>query len=444
MYRYGRAGACSRRRREAEMTESSRNALISQLKSEIQNHPDLTNLSNEQLENLAARVLEARIEWVRANDPEGYADLSSLNFKEKRYIVDAVFESIRGLGVLGQIIDDPEVTEVMINGYQDIFIEKAGKLFKLDSQFESRRELEIIITKFVSRAGRVVNESEPIVDTRLEDGSRVNVVMHPVALNGPIVTIRRFPKEAMTVQKLIDYGSITPEVAEVVEILVRAKYNIFVSGGTGSGKTTFLNALSNFIPHDERIITIEDSAELQIKNIDNLVRLETKNAGPDGKGAITIRDLIKSSLRMRPERVVVGEVRGGEALDMLQAMNTGHDGSLSTGHANSTIDMLSRLETMVLQGADGLPLEAIRQQIASAVDIIIHLSRLRDKSRKTMEIVEVLGYDPDTRRINLNTLYEFRESEGSSKSKVLGRLTRTENPMRNTEKLSNAGYNRVI
>ena len=426
------------------MTESSRNALISKLKTEVQNHPDLTNLSNEQLENLATRVLEARIDWVRANDQEEFTELSSLNFKEKRYIIDAVFESIRGLGVLGQIIDDPDVTEVMINGYQDIFIEKAGKLFKLDSQFESRRELEIIITKFVSRAGRVVNESEPIVDTRLEDGSRVNVVMHPVALNGPIVTIRRFPKEAMTVQKLINYGSITPEVAEVVEILVRAKYNIFVSGGTGSGKTTFLNALSNFIPHDERIITIEDSAELQIKNIDNLVRLETKNAGPDGKGAITIRDLIKSSLRMRPERIVVGEVRGGEALDMLQAMNTGHDGSLSTGHANSTTDMLSRLETMVLQGADGLPLEAIRQQIASAVDIIIHLSRLRDKSRKTMEIVEVLGYDPDTRRIKLNTLYEFIESEESSQTKVAGMLTRTGNPMQNTDKLLNAGISRVI
>ena len=426
------------------MTESARNALISQLKTEVQNNPDLTVMSNEQLEDLAARVLEARVEWARTNDPAESAELASMNFKEKRYIVDAVFESIRGLGVLGQIIDDTDVTEVMINGYRDIFIEKAGRLYKLDSQFESQRELEIIITKFVSRAGRVVNESEPIVDTRLEDGSRVNVVMHPVALNGPIVTIRRFPKEAMTVDKLIEYESITPEVAEVVELLVTAKYNIFVSGGTGSGKTTFLNALSNFIPHDERIITIEDSAELQIKNIDNLVRLETKNAGPDGTGAITIRDLIKSSLRMRPERIVVGEVRGAEALDMLQAMNTGHDGSLSTGHANSTHDMLSRLETMVLQGADGLPLEAIRQQIASAVDIIIHLSRLRDRSRKTMEIVEVLGYDSGTRQIKLNTLYEFRETEESSKNKVVGRLTRTDNPMQNYAKLENAGINRVI
>ena len=332
----------------------------------------------------------------------------------------------------------------MINGYQNIFIEKSGKLFKMNAQFESSRELEIIISKFVSQAGRQVNESEPIVDTRLADGSRVNVVMPPVALNGPIVTIRRFPKEAMTVQKLIAYGSITPEVAEILKLLVECKYNIFISGGTGSGKTTFLNALSNFIPHDERIITIEDSAELQIRGIDNLVRLETRNSGADGSGAITIRDLIKSALRMRPERIVVGEVRGAEALDMLQAMNTGHDGSLSTGHANSTKDMLSRLETMVLQGAAGLPLEAIRQQIASAVDIIIHLSRLRDKSRRTMEIVEVLNYDPVSHEIILNPLYEFREDANSTKNKVSGKLTRTENKMVNMHKLLNAGITREI
>jgi len=229
-----------------------------------------------------------------------------------------------------------------------------------------------------------------------------------------------------------------------LQLLVSCKYNIFVSGGTGSGKTTFLNALSNFIPHDERVITIEDSAELQIKNIDNLVRLETRNAGPDGSGAITIRDLIKSALRMRPERVVVGEVRGAEALDMLQAMNTGHDGSLSTGHANSTYDMLSRLETMVLQGADGLPLEAIRQQISSALDIIIHLSRLRDKSRKTVEIVEVLNYDSEKRRIHINPLYEFVEDEKSTLTKVSGALTRTKNKMVNTDKLIGAGVTRVI
>ena len=292
------------------MTEKAKNLLISQLKTKVQNNADLTNLNDEQIQALTVNVLDEKIEWTRINNPETYNELSSLNFKEKRCITDAVYESIRGFGVLGQIMNDPDITEIMINGYQDIFIEKAGQLFKLDNQFESRRELEIIITKFVSKTGRVVNESEPIVDTRLEDGSRVNVVISPVALNGPIVTIRRFPPEAMTVDKLIAYGSVTPEVVEILQLLVATKYNIFVSGGTGSGKTTFLNALSNFIPRDERIITIEDSAELQIKNIDNLVRLETKNAGPDGKGAITIRDLIKSALRMRPERIIVGEVRG--------------------------------------------------------------------------------------------------------------------------------------
>ncbi|OUP52249.1 CpaF family protein [Pseudoflavonifractor sp. An184] len=426
------------------MTETSKNELIAQLKAEIHQNPDLTTMSDEQLRFLIQKNLEDKIDWARTNQPDVYRELSSLNFREKRFIANAVYESIRGLGVLGQIIADPEITEVMINGYRDIFVERSGRLQKLENHFESRQELETIITKFVSQSGRVVNESEPIVDTHLEDGSRVNVVMPPVALNGPIVTIRRFPREAMTVQKLISYGSITPEVAEVLELLVRARYNIFVSGGTGSGKTTFLNALSNFIPRDERIITIEDSAELQIKNIDNLVRLETRNAGPDGSGAITIKDLIKSALRMRPDRIVVGEVRGAEALDMLQAMNTGHDGSLSTGHANSTYDMLSRLETMVLQGAAGLPLEAIRQQIASAVDIIIHLSRLRDKSRKTMQIVEILGYDTATRTFRINPLYEFRESPQSTKEKVAGKLVRTEHPMQNVQKLENAGIYRTI
>lgn len=426
------------------MTESVKNDLIAQLKSEVHRNPDLTSMSDEQLKSVISQVLEDKIVWARINSPEAYRELSSMNFREKRFITDAVYEAIRGLGVLGQIIADPDITEVMINGYEDIFVEKSGCLQKLENHFESRQELETIITKFVSQSGRVVNESEPIVDTHLEDGSRVNVVMPPVALNGPIVTIRRFPKEAMTAQKLISCGSITPEVADALELLVRARYNIFVSGGTGSGKTTFLNALSNFIPRDERIITIEDSAELQIKNIDNLVRLETRNAGPDGHGAITIRDLIKSALRMRPDRIVVGEVRGAEALDMLQAMNTGHDGSLSTGHANSTYDMLSRLETMVLQGAAGLPLEAIRQQIASAVDIIIHLSRLRDKSRKTMEIVEILGYDPSTRSFQINKLYEFRELPMSTKEKVVGQLVRTDNPMKNTHKLENAGIHQKI
>lgn len=427
------------------MTESVRNQLIGQLKTEIQQHPDFTTMSDQDLRKLVDQSFADKMKWAKKENPEAFQVLSAMNFRERRGITEAVYEAIRGLGVLGQIIADEDITEVMINGYQDIFVERKNNkgLQKLESHFENQQELITIITKFVSQAGRAVNESEPIVDTRLEDGSRVNVVMPPVALNGPIVTIRRFP-EPMTVQRLISYGSITPEVAEVLELLVRAKYNIFVSGGTGSGKTTFLNALSNFIPRDERIITIEDSAELQIRNIDNLVSLETRNAGPDGKGAITITMLIKSALRMRPDRIIVGEVRGGEALDMLQAMNTGHDGSLSTGHANSTRDMLSRLETMVLQGTAGLPRTAICQQIASAVDIIIHLSRLRDKSRRTMAISEILDYDPRTEKYEINPLYEFRETSGSSREKVIGELVRTENKMRRPEKLINAGIYREI
>lgn len=426
------------------MTEKKRDELIRQLKTEVQNNPDLTIMSDEQLRDFILRKIEEKQNWAKTSSPEAYRELSTLNFRERNQIVSTVYQSIRGLGVLGQIIADSDITEIMINGYQDIFVERKGHLSRLDSRFESPQELATVITKFVSQAGRSVNESEPIVDTRLEDGSRVNVVMPPVALNGPIVTIRRFPKEAMTVETLIGHGSFTPEVAEVLRILVMAKYNIFVSGGTGSGKTTFLNALSNFIPRDERVITIEDSAELQIRCIDNLVRLETRNAAQTGGGAVTIRDLIKSALRMRPDRIIVGEVRGAEALDMLQAMNTGHDGSLSTGHANSTEDMLRRLETMVIQGAEGLPLEAIRQQIGSAVDIVIHLSRLRDKTRKTMEIVEILGYDIDERKYQINPLYQFHEMPGSTRDKVVGHLVRTDSPMENTQKLVNAGIDRVI
>lgn len=420
------------------MEEALQNKIVADLKKKAHEQPDLVAMNDDQLQQLMVRLLENKIQWARTNDPELCSALLALNFKEKKLICNAAFESVRRLGVLGQIIADPDITEVMINGYDTIFVEKAGDLKKMDIQFESAQELETIITKFVSQAGRVVNESEPIVDTHLDDGSRVNVVMPPVALNGPIVTIRRFSKEAMTVEKLISYNSITPEVANVLKTLVAARYNIFVCGGTGSGKTTFLNALSNFIPNDQRVITIEDSAELQIKHIDNLVRLETRNAGPDGKGAITIRDLIRSALRMRPDRIIVGEVRGAEALDMLQAMNTGHDGSLSTGHANSTRDMLRRLETMVLQGAE-LPLDAIRQQIASAIDIVIHLSRLRDKSRRTMQIVELLDYDAKEKEYIINPIYEFVESERSTKGKVYGKLERTQNPFQAVQKLENAG-----
>ena len=343
------------------------------------------------------------------------------------YVANQVYASIRGYGLLDAIMSDDSITEVMINGADNIFIEKAGKLQRLNDKFESQKKLEDIIQRIVSTTGREVNQANPIVDTRLLDGSRVNIVLPPIALCGPTVTIRKFSKTPMTIEKLIEYKSITKEIAEKLELLVRAKYNIFICGGTGSGKTTFLNALSNYIPSDERVITIEDSAELQIVGVDNLVSLETRNKNSSGAGEITIRDLIKSALRMRPERIVVGEVRGGEALDMLQAMNTGHDGSLSTGHANSTKDMLSRLETMVLQGAEGLPLEAIRQQIASAIDIIIHLSRLRDKSRKTMEITEVVGYE--NKEIILNPLYQFKETEESTVQKVVGELKRTKNPM---------------
>lgn len=357
-------------------------------------------------------------------------------------ISEQVYNSIRGFGLLDSIIKDETITEVMINGPDHIFIEQNGKLFKLDKKFESQRQLESIIQRIVGLAGREVNQANPICDTRLPDGSRVNAVLPPIALCGPTLTIRRFSKTPMTMDKLIRYGSITPEIADVLKLLVKAKYNIFISGGTGSGKTTFLNALSDYIPKDERVITIEDSAELQITGVENIVSMETRNANASGAGQITIKDLIKSSLRMRPERIIVGEVRGAEALDMLQAMNTGHDGSLSTGHANSTKDMLSRLETMVLQSAEGLPLEAIRQQIASAVDIIIHLSRLRDRSRKTMEITEVAGYENG--QIVLNPLYVFEEDERSTLEKVSGSLRRTKNKMVNTQKLSLAGIKTTI
>lgn len=412
------------------------------IKKTVQEYPNLTGMTDDELHLAIEEELKIYIEYMNESGTEESQILSELTFRKKRQICDAVFEAIRGLDVLGTIIADKSITEVMINGYDSIFVERAGKLEALPEHFESQERLTDVITKFVRDAGRSVNESEPIVDARLADGSRVNVVLPPIALNGPIVTIRRFPEQVMTVEKLIEYDSVTPEVAEFLEKLVRAKYNIFVSGGTGSGKTTFLNALSNFIPKNERIITIEDSAELQIKNVPNMVRLETRNANAAGEGAITIRDLIKSSLRMRPERIIVGEVRGAEALDMLQAMNTGHDGSLSTGHANTSFDMLSRLETMVLSGSPGLPIEAIRQQIASALDIIIHLSRMRDFSRKTVEITEVLGYENG--KILLNPLYSFREDEKTSLNKVSGVLKRTSNPMKNTGKFINAGIYQFI
>lgn len=363
--------------------------------------------------------------------------------QEREKIARRVFSSLRGLGILDELLNDDSITEIMINGPENIFVEKDGQIYRYRRQFESEQHLLDIIQRIVGEAGKEVNQANPIVDTRIQkDGSRVNVVLPPISLAGPVVTIRKFSQKPMTVEKLLEYGSITPEVADFLQKLVRAKYNIFISGGTGSGKTTFLNALSNFIPGDERIITIEDSAELQIRNISNLVSLETRNANTSGRGEITIRDLIRSALRMRPERIIVGEVRGAEALDMLQAMNTGHDGSLSTGHANSTRDMLSRLETMVLQGNAGLPLPAIRQQISSALDIVIHLSRLRDKSRRTMEITEILGCSGG--EYQLNPLFVFQETQGSTLHKVQGRLMRTGNSLKNDYKLRLQGMSSQI
>ena len=407
------------------MTEAELQNFVKDTKMYIYDNFNLNAMTDAELEEAVEALVEQQLKGVY------------VSIEQWALIVQQIYSSIRGFGILDTIMADDDITEVMINGPDNIFIEKKGRLMKLDQCFENERRLEDIIQKIVGLAGREVNQANPIVDTRLPDGSRVNVVLPPIARNGATITIRKFSKTPMTVEQLIKYGSITQDIADVLEKLIRAKYNIFICGGTGSGKTTFLNALSNYIPKEERIITIEDSAELQITGVENLVSLETRNANAAGAGQITIRDLIKSSLRMRPERIVVGEVRGAEALDMLQAMNTGHDGSLSTGHANSTRDMLSRLETMVLQGAEGLPLEAVRQQIGSAIDIIIHLSRLRDHSRKTMEITEVCGYENG--EIILNPLYVFEEDENKTTNKVSGSLIRTKNPMKNDFKLKLAG-----
>ena len=332
-----------------------------------------------------------------------------LSLKEKVQLRQELFHSVRKLDVLQELIEDETVTEIMVNGPDAIFVERAGKLTKWDKTFTSGEKLEDVIQQIVGKCNRVVNESMPIVDARLDNGARVNAVIRPVALNGPILTIRRFPDTPITMEKLIALGSLPSECAEFLAALVRARYSMVIGGGTGSGKTTFLGALSNYIPPDERLITIEDNAELKIQGIANLVRLEAKMANMEGATSITIRDLIKTALRMRPDRIIVGEVRGGEAVDMLQALNTGHDGSLSTAHANSASDMLSRLETMTLMGVD-LPLEAIRRQIASGVDILIHLGRMRDKSRKVLEITEICGFE--NHEIKTRTLYRWQEGKG--------------------------------
>ena len=392
-----------------------------QLYNRVLDRLDLTrDVEDEELSELIHEVLKEA------------ASEEYLPLQEQIRLSRQLFHSFRKLDILQELVEDETITEIMINGTEDIFLERNGRLIRSDRRFLSEEKLEDVIQQIVAGTNRYVNELSPIVDARLEDGSRVNVVLKPVALNGPIMTIRKFPKETVTMQQLIEWGSVTDEVVEFLKMLVKSKYNIFVSGGTGSGKTTFLNALSDYIPKDERIITIEDNAELQIKGVPNLVRLEARNANLEGEGAITIRDLIKSALRMRPDRIIVGE----ETVDMISsAMLNGHSGSMSTGHANNPADMLHRLETMMMMGID-LPLVAIQRQIASAIDIIIHLGRLRDKSRKVLEIAEVLGYEEG--RIQMQTLYEFRE-EGMKHEKVQGTLVKVEELV-HRDKLLAAGY----
>ena len=360
-----------------------------------------------------------------------------LTLSQRKQIGKEIFDALRKFDVLQDFMDDDEITEIMVNGPKHIFVEKNGKVEPVQQQFESVEKLLQLINQMVSACNRSVNESSPIVDARIpKSGERINVVLSPIALNGPILTIRRFPKEPITMDKLIKLGAVSKEASEFLEKAVKAKYNIIISGGTGSGKTTFLNALSQYIPSDERIITIEDSAELQIMGIENLIRLETRSVNIEGGKNITIRDLIKTSLRMRPNRIIVGEVRGEEALDMIgSAMNCGHDGSMSSAHANSARDMLSRLENMILMSAE-IPISAIRRQIASGVDLIIHLGRLRDKSRKVLEIVEVIGIKED--QIILNPLYEFKEMADSKKDQVKGSLEKV-GKLIHTHKMEMAG-----
>lgn len=371
-----------------------------------------------------------------------YAEEAPLSLRERLALQRELFDSFRRLDILQELVDDPKITEIMVNGPSEIFVEQDGRLRRWEKSFESADQLLDLIQQIVSGVNRIVNTSTPIADARLSDGSRVHVVLKPIALDGPVLTIRKFP-EPVTMEKLLEYGSISEHAAELLKMLTDARYNIFVSGGTGAGKTTFLNALSEFIPSGERVITIEDSAELRLRHIENLVRLETRSANAEGEGEIAISDLIRAALRMRPDRILIGEVRGKEALDLLQAMNTGHDGSLSTGHANSPRDMLSRLETMVLMAAD-LPLPAIRSQIASALDIMVHVARLRDKSRKVTAIEEVERYENG--EIILNPLFLYKEREESAGSSDAARRRRVEGSLeqvgelKHREKLRMAGY----
>ena len=386
----------------------------------------------EETDTNDGKILEIIDELIMKEGREAYISL-----QEKQRLRTELFNSIRRLDILQELLDDDTVTEIMVNGTEGIFIERMGRLSRWEKHFSTVEKLEDLVQQIVARCNRIVNESVPIADARLEGGARVNIVLPPVALNGPVITIRRFPNCPITMDQLIAWGTVSREAVGLLQKLVRSGYNIFISGGTGSGKTTFLNALSDDIPKGERIITIEDNAELQIQGVENLVRLEARRGNTQGEHEITIRDLIRASLRMRPSRIIVGEVRGEEALDMLQALNTGHDGSLSTGHGNSPGDMLARLETMVLMGIER-PVSAIRRQIASGIDIMVHLGRMRDGSRKVLEIVEITGYRYETEEILTGSLFEFRETGAKEDTKVHGRLEKS-GELKNTKKLLQAG-----
>ena len=391
---------------------------------------NIEDIRNQVIEmiDMTHELEESELHEIIDQKIEDNFNLYQLSINERFKIHRDIYNSIRGLGVVEDLLKDDSITEIMINGTKNIFIERDGEISQIDYSYSSPGRLNDVIQQIVGKTNKRVNQANPIVDTRLADGSRVNVVLPPISLSGAVVTIRKFPSETIDMDKLIRWKSITKEAADFLRQLVRAGYNIFVSGGTGSGKTTFLNALSNFVEEDERVITIEDSAELQLKNIKNLISLETRSATDEGTTEISIRDLIKTSLRMRPDRVIVGEVRGPEALDMLQAMNTGHDGSMSTGHANSPKDMLARLETMVLMGIE-MPLLAIRSQIASGIDIVIHLGRLHDKSRKVLEIDEVAGLKNG--EIVLRKIFELKKTAGGIE------LKRVSDELLHKEKLIN-------
>lgn len=386
---------------------------------------DEVDLSRQMEDDEVSRLIEARV--------DDFAHVHMCTLQERQELEHSLFCSMRKLDVLQELLEDEDITEIMVNGANKIFYEKGGHIYESEKRFSSKEKLGDVIQQIAGYSNRMVNEASPIVDARLADGSRVNIVLEPISIDGAAISIRKFPKEPIRMEELVCRGSISEEGAEFLKQLVVAGYNIFISGGTSSGKTTFLNALSQYIPGEERIITIEDSAELQLLDKPNLVRLETRNANTDGVKAITIRDLIKTALRMRPERIIVGECRGAETLDMLQAMNTGHDGSLSTGHANSCVDMLSRLETMVRMGMD-LPIPAIRSQIASGIDVLVHLGRLRDGSRHVLMIAEVIGIKDG--EVQIKELFSYQEELGDASKR--GQLVRV-GDLQHEEKLLRAG-----